>query len=63
MSKADLPVNLVPAELKGDKLCFMEIMEAIIAEERAKQHKVLADKLEEILDNALMEHPICELGP
>jgi SpoVK/Ycf46/Vps4 family AAA+-type ATPase len=57
MARADLLVNLVQSGLKGDKPRFKKVVEAIIAEERAKQHKVLADKLEETLQNAPMERP------
>jgi AAA+ superfamily predicted ATPase len=50
MARADLLVRLVQSGLQGDKVTFRKVVEAIIAEERAKQHKVLADKLEDTLN-------------
>lgn len=49
MPRADLLIKLVQSGFKGDKEIFKKAVEAIIAEERSKQHKVLADKLEESL--------------
>jgi len=51
MARADLLVRLVQAGLRGDKATFRKVVEAIIAEERSKQHKVLAKKLEEMLNS------------
>ena len=59
MARADLLVRLVQAGLRGDKATFRKVVEAIIAEERSKQHKVLAKKLEEMLNStAPAERPI-----
>lgn len=52
MARADLLLRLVRSGLRNDKVSFRKVAEAIIAEERAKQHKVLADKLEEALSTA-----------
>ena len=49
MARSDLLVNLVEAERNGDKQRFRVLVEAIIAEERAKQHHLLADRLHEII--------------
>lgn len=47
MARADLLVSLVRAGATGDELLFRRSVEAIIAEERARQHHVLADRLAE----------------
>ncbi len=49
MARADLLVSLVRAGASGDTLLFRRSVEAIIAEERARQHHVLADRLAENL--------------
>ena len=49
MARADLLVNLVRAGTKGDNILFRKSLEAIISEERSKQHHVLADRLEAYL--------------
>ncbi len=46
MPRADLIVNLVRAGTQGDQKMFRSTVEAIAAEERAKHHTVLADRLE-----------------
>src|ERR1700722_13812952 len=45
MARSDLVAALVKAGAAGDKRAARVASEAIIAEERAKQHKVLADRL------------------
>lgn len=45
MPRSDLLVNLVKSSASGDQRAFEKVVEAIIAEERAKQHNVLADRL------------------
>ncbi|HOV59173.1 MAG TPA: ATP-binding protein [Rhodanobacteraceae bacterium] len=49
MPRADLIVNLVRAGSQGDQGLFKSTVEAIAAEERAKHHNNLADRLEENL--------------
>lgn len=49
MPRADLIVNLVRAGSSGDQKAFRSTVEAIAAEERAKRHTQLADRLEENL--------------
>lgn len=45
MARSDLLVSLVRAGMSGDKKSLTTSVEAIIAEERAKQHNILADRL------------------
>ena len=45
MARADLLLKLVRAGAKGDPALFRESLEALVAEERAKQHHILADRL------------------
>ena len=49
MARSDLLVDLVEAENKGDKQRFRVLVEAIIAEERAQQHHLVADRLSELI--------------
>lgn len=52
MARSDLLVNLVKSSANGDKLGIQRTVEAIVAEERAKQHNVFADRLERALHSA-----------
>lgn len=47
MARSDLLLKLVKAGGNGDKMLFEKTVEAIVCEERAKQHDLLADKLME----------------
>ena len=49
MPRADLLVDLVRAGTQGDQLRFKRAVEAMAADERAKNHHVLADRLTESL--------------
>jgi AAA+ superfamily predicted ATPase len=49
MARSDLLVSLVRAGTIGDKRSFRSAAEAIIAEERAKRHNILADTLTEVI--------------
>jgi SpoVK/Ycf46/Vps4 family AAA+-type ATPase len=51
MARSDLLVSLVKAGTTGDKRAFRSTAEAIIAEERAKHHDVLADRLSNLLQS------------
>jgi SpoVK/Ycf46/Vps4 family AAA+-type ATPase len=53
MSRADLLVSLVKAGSQGDQQLFRTTVEAMAAEERAKRHHQLANKLEENLRSAI----------
>ena len=46
MARSDLLINLVKASANGDRQMLHRTVEAIVAEERAKQHNVLAERLE-----------------
>ena len=45
MARGDLLITLVQASVSGDKNAIRSAVETIIAEEKDKQHKVLADRL------------------
>lgn len=49
MARSDLLLSLVKSGVSGDPNLFRWTVEAIVAEERAKNHGVLADRLEEQL--------------
>ena len=49
MARADLLIDLVRAARTGDDDGLRRIVEAVIAEEEAKQHHVLADRLRQAL--------------
>jgi len=49
MARSDLLLQLVQSGSRGDKNLFRKVVEAIIVEERSKQHKIFADKLQESL--------------
>ncbi len=49
MARSDLLINLVRAGVSGDAPMLRRTVEAIVAEERAKQHNVVADRLERVL--------------
>ncbi|MFQ5716331.1 MAG: AAA family ATPase [Nitrospinales bacterium] len=49
MARADLLIKLVRAGSSGDTFTFRKTVEAVIAEERSKQHHVLAERLGENL--------------
>lgn len=45
MARADLLLDLVRAGARGDQPLFRKAVEALVAEERGRQHHVLADRL------------------
>jgi hypothetical protein len=47
MARADLLIEIVKAGAEGDQELFRGALEALIAEERSKQHNILADRLAE----------------
>lgn len=51
MARSDLLVSLVRAGTTGDRRGFRSAAEAIIAEERAKRHNVLADQLASVIQS------------
>lgn len=58
MARADLLTDLVRLGMAGDKVKLRRVVEAIIAEERAKKHTVLANKIEELLRSVPADRPI-----
>ncbi len=52
MARSDLLLNLVEAERSGDRQRFLMVVESVIAEERKKQHHLVADRLEELVSTA-----------
>lgn len=55
MARADLIIGLVKNGMQGNKNVFRKTVEAIIAEERSKQHTILAERLEELLKEEQVE--------
>lgn len=51
MARSDLLVSLVRAGASGDRSSLVSTVEAIVAEERAKSHNVLADRLSTALQS------------
>jgi len=49
VARSDLLLSLVKAGARGDQTLFRRSLEALVAEERAKHHGVLADRLAEYL--------------
>src|SRR5690606_3270823 len=52
MARSDLLLQLVQSGNSGDKALFRKAVEAIISEEKSKQHLVLANKLQESLNSS-----------
>ena len=52
MARADLLIDLVEAERCGDRSRFRALVEAVIADERAKSHHLVADRLSALLTTA-----------
>ena len=63
MARADLLIRLVQAGVRNDKVTFRKVVEAIIVEERTKQHRVVAEKLEEQLNATPCERPLSNGTP
>lgn len=61
MARGDLLINLVRASVAGDTNAVRSAVEAIIAEEKNKQHKVLADRLTRAIQSN--GNGINKLGP
>lgn len=58
MARADILLDLVRAGAQGDQALFRKALEALIAEERAKQHHIFADRL-----SAHLRYKETNLGP
>ncbi|HEY3313894.1 MAG TPA: ATP-binding protein [Bacillota bacterium] len=63
MARADLLVNLTKAAARGDQVLFRKTLEAIVAEERRKQHNVLANQLSEYLSTPNGKNGLKSLAP
>lgn len=50
MARSDLLISLVKAGTSGDQALFRKVVESVIAEERAKNHEVLAGRLADELN-------------
>ncbi|WP_030518583.1 AAA family ATPase [Nocardia sp. NRRL WC-3656] len=57
MARSDLLLDLVEAERRGDRDRFRLLVEAVIAEERANQHHLLADRLSELITTTGQSKP------
>src|SRR4051794_6734062 len=51
MARSDLLVSLVKAGASGDRSTLTSTVEALVAEERAKSHNILADRLHRALQS------------
>jgi len=51
MARADVLVSLVKTAMGGDMVSFRKVVEAVIVEERTKNHHVLADRLNGLLND------------
>lgn len=49
MARSDLLISLIRSGIRGDQTAFRRSAESLIAEERAKKHTILADRLSESL--------------
>ncbi len=58
MARADLLLQLVQSGASGDRALFRKTVEAIIAEERSKQHNILADQLSDKLNETAQSNGI-----
>lgn len=52
MTRADLLCDVIKYGLSGDQAKLKQSVEAMAAEERGKQHKVLADKIDKLLETS-----------
>lgn len=57
MARSDLLLNLVRAGTTGNQSLFKQTLEALVAEERAKKHSVLADNLAKYLQEHIKSFP------
>ena len=58
MARADLLIDLARFAISGDKVKLRKVIEAIITEERAKKHTILANKLGELLRSTPANQPV-----
>ncbi len=63
MARADLLIELVRAGAEGNQELFRRALEALITEERSKQHHVLADRLAAHLQLNGYSKPTAAIAP
>lgn len=51
MARADILISLIQSATRGDMVSFRKAVESLIAEERGKNHNILADRLAALLIN------------
>lgn len=56
VARANLLLDLVEAERRGDRDRFKVLVESVIAEERANQHHLLADRLAQLITTTGQSH-------
>ena len=49
MARADILLSIVKSAISNDNLSLRKAVEALVADERSKNHRILADRLSEIL--------------
>lgn len=52
MARADLLLKLIKAGTNGDQTLFRKVVESIVAEEKSKQHHILAQQIEDVIDKS-----------
>lgn len=52
MARADILISMVKTAIGGDMVSFRKAVEVLVAEERAKKHRILADRLTGILNDS-----------
>lgn len=57
MARSDLMISLVRAGATGDRAMLKSTTEALVAEERAKNHHIVADRLERALSSVAVTPP------
>ena len=58
MARADLLCELIKSGLSKDDVSFRKAAEAICAEERAKQHEILANKINDLLNSKQYQNSV-----
>ena len=51
MARSDILLSLIQSANRGDMVSFRKAVESLIAEERARKHNILADRLVASLNN------------
>ncbi len=57
MARSDLLLSIVKASVSGDASALRTSVEAIVADERAKNHRIVADRLERVLNTVSVTPP------